>query len=100
MGDLEGDGAGRPLAGWVREHSGVAALGVFAAAVGVAVLLAVVFRQSVAGLWAGIVLLVPSLFLAYLAVPIGRSAQGDAIPAGAGNRTTSSSGNQFGTSMS
>lgn len=100
MGDLEGDGAGRPLAGWVREHSGVAALGVFAAAVGVAVLLAVVFRQSVAGLWAGIVLLVPSLFLAYLAVPIGRSAQGDAIPAGAGNRTTSSSGNQFGTAVS
>jgi hypothetical protein len=100
MGDLAGDGAGRPLAGWVREHSGVAALGLFAAAAGIAVLLAVVFGQGVAGLSAGIVLLVPGLFLAYLAVPIPRGTQGGKIPAGAGNRAASSSGNQFGTAVS
>jgi PBS lyase HEAT-like repeat len=96
----ERDGPGRLLAGWVREHPGVAALGVFAVAAGVAVLLAVIFRQSVAGLSAGVVLLVPSLFLAYLAVPIARGTQGEASPAGASNRATSSSGNQFGTAVS
>jgi hypothetical protein len=100
MGDLEGDGPGRLLAGWVREHPGVAALGVFVVAAGVAVLLAVVFRQSVAGLLAGIVLLLPSLFLAYLAIPIAKGTHGGAIPAGASNGATSSSGNQFGTGVS
>jgi len=99
VGDLGTEHGGSVLAGWVREHSGVAALGVFAAAAAVAVLLAVVFRQSVAGLSAGIVLLVPGLFLAYLAIPI-RRAQGAADPAGASIPASSSSGNEFGTAVS
>jgi phosphoglycolate phosphatase-like HAD superfamily hydrolase len=61
---------------------------VFAAAVGVALVLAVVCGQGVAAVITCIVLLVPALFLAYLAVRVGRDAEGVPGAAGGGIRVT------------
>lgn len=57
----------------VKRRTGLAALIVFGSATGLALLLALVFHEGVAATLTGIVLGVPGLFLAYLAV-IGSAA--------------------------